>query len=108
MLCWRCSLEVPMFDEKEFAVIDSLYVQAVRTIKQQGRFHAEVSRAAFMQEQYRPMLEAYRRITGEDCTTDPSHLMHHRIAKYGPPYRVCGKPLRTPKASYCPACGADR
>jgi hypothetical protein len=108
MYCWRCCTDVPMLDETEFAVVEALYFQAVTTIKANARLQDAGIRAEFIMQQYQPVLEAYRRITGQDHTTHPSDLMHHRIAKYGPICVQCGKPLRTPKAKYCAACGADR
>jgi hypothetical protein len=38
--------------------------------------------------------------------TNINAIWHHRIAEYGPPCGACGKPLRTPKARLCAACGA--
>lgn len=108
MYCWRCGEEVAMLDEVEFATIESLYVQAVTAIKRHCRVHNHSTYEQFMQEQYRPVFEAYQRLTGREHTTDPSHLMYHRISKYGPPCIHCGKPLRTPQAKYCAACGRKK
>jgi hypothetical protein len=108
MYCWRCGMEVAMLNEEEFAEVECLYLQAVRTIKEQCRKHELSTQADFIQDQYRPALEAYRRLTGREHTTHPSDLLHHRISKYGPICLRCKKPLRTPKATYCAACGADR
>ena len=55
----------------------------------------------------RQLLTAYERITGFK-ETDPNALFHHRLSMFGPPCHVCGKPLRTPVANYCAACGAKR
>ncbi len=49
------------------------------------------------------VLREYERITGFH-ETNPMALYHHRIDKYGPPCRSCGKPLRTPDAKLCGAC----
>jgi hypothetical protein len=50
-------------------------------------------------------LEAYRRITGFE-ETNINAVWHHSLSLYGPPCHKCGKPLRTPRALWCPACGA--
>jgi hypothetical protein len=97
-----------MLDEAEFEAVASLYYRAVRNIKSRVRFLDPRSQEQFIQEQYKPVLDEYRRICGRDWSADPSHLLHHRISKYGPPCRLCGKPLRTPKAVHGAACGADR
>jgi hypothetical protein len=108
MYCWRCGSEFPMLDEEEFAIVDSLLARAVRRIKEAVRFQEPASRETFILEQYRPLLEAYHRITGEAFPLHPLHLYHHRISKYGPPCHQCRKPLRTPRAKHCAACGAMR
>ncbi|RYG60746.1 hypothetical protein EON80_24465 [bacterium] len=94
MFCWRCQMEIPMLDEAEYAVVYQLYRQG---------FHSQSGRLA---ERFRPLVEKYNELTGFGET---NHLatLHHRIAKYGSPCTQCGKPLRSPKASFCAACGAD-
>ena len=88
--CWRCQMDMPMLDEAEWAELAAL---------QASRGHG----GAWLQ----PMLEAYERITGFHETV-PAAVMHHRISQYGPPCHACGKPLRTPKAQMCAACGVPR
>ena len=51
-------------------------------------------------------LARYNEITGFS-ETNPQVLWHHRLGIYGAPCRVCGKPLRTPRAKMCAACGAQ-
>jgi hypothetical protein len=58
-----------------------------------------------LEDVYGPCLDAYERLTGFR-ETNPNAVMHHRLTTYGPPCRTCGKPLRTPRASKCMACGA--
>ena len=53
------------------------------------------------------LLDEYNRITGFS-ETNPNAVWHHRIALYGPACHSCGKPLRTPIARFCAACGATR
>ncbi|WP_193560185.1 hypothetical protein [Hymenobacter nivis] len=51
-----------------------------------------------------PMLEMYRLLTGF-AETNPNAVRHHEVAQYGPPCPACQKPLRTPQARFCAACG---
>jgi hypothetical protein len=53
------------------------------------------------------ILETYHRLTGFK-ETNANAVMHHRLAAYGPPCASCGKPLRTPRASFCAACGVPK
>ena len=84
-----------MLDEEEFALVARLYRDGSgpprRTLKE--RF-AQISRE-------------YARLTGyADC--HPSVVMHHRLSLFGPPCAACSKPLRTPQAAHCAACGVSR
>jgi hypothetical protein len=51
------------------------------------------------------LLARYYEITGFR-ETNPNAVGHHRLSMYGPPCSSCGKPLRTPRAKSCDACGA--
>jgi hypothetical protein len=108
MYCWRCQADTPMFDELEFEVLVSLYCRAVEKIKSRQGSYCGDARRQFILDQYRPVLEEYRRLTGQEWAGPPSDLIHHSIAKHGPLCHRCGKPLRTPKARHCAACGANR
>ena len=50
-------------------------------------------------------LDLYFRLTGFR-ETNINAVYHHMLDQYGPPCANCGKPLRTHKARWCPACGA--
>jgi len=87
--CWRCRMELPMLDEAEFTAVAKARV---------------VTRGASFEETYAPFLAEYERITGFH-ETNPNAVWHHRLSLYGPPCKSCGKPLRSPRASFCAACG---
>lgn len=52
------------------------------------------------------VLERYFDITGFE-ETNANAVFHHVIAQHGPPCSNCGKPLRTPLARWCAACGSS-
>jgi hypothetical protein len=52
-------------------------------------------------------LDLYEEMTGLR-ETNINAIWHHRLKDYGLPCTECGKPLRTPQARFCAACGATR
>lgn len=84
-----------MLDDEEYQIAHRLYGQGVR------------AKEGTREERFKPLLDYYFLITGEK-ETEPNAVMHHRIAQYGPPCESCGKPYRTPQASFCAACGHKR
>jgi hypothetical protein len=104
MWCWRCKMDVPMLDEEEYAVVSDLLRRGMSALKEFRQEHNLPLDDSPTRECFRPVREAYRRMTGMD---EPNHnaIMHHRISIYGPPCARCGKPLRTPRAAFCAACG---
>ena len=87
-------MEAPMLDDKEFAVASKLYRSARE-------------RTGSMSERMQPLLDYYEKLTGSKETV-PNAIMHHQISQYGPECENCGKPYRTPQASFCAACGNKR
>ena len=55
-------------------------------------------------ERFQPVSDIYKKITGVS-ESNANAIMHHRIALYGSSCEKCSKPLRTPKAKFCAACG---
>lgn len=92
LYCWRCKTEVPMLDENEYAKLAELYRFGMR------QFGGSAT------ERMRPACEWYERKTGV-VETNANVIMHHRIALYGEPCGNCAKPLRSPQAAFCAACG---
>ncbi|MDX6182353.1 hypothetical protein SGQ44_08200 [Flavobacterium sp. Fl-77] len=95
--CWRCKTEVPMLNEEEFAVATKLYRTGFAT----GTCNMT------REERFKDVLDYYFELTGVR-PTECNSIMHHRIKQYGPPCENCSKPYRTPKASFCAACGHKR
>jgi hypothetical protein len=98
MFCWRCNSDMPMLDEREFDLVRS----AAR-----GGVGSQAGSAVAVASVQRPVLELFREITGF-AESNPNAVWHHRLALYGPPCSACGKPLRSPRATVCAACGASR
>jgi len=96
-----------MMTEDEWARVSPHLANAVAQIKQYREEHqcslAEANAKGFGQR----ALDIYEQITGFH-ETNPNALFHHRRSVFGPPCNACGKPLRTPEARSCAACGALR
>jgi hypothetical protein len=107
MYCWRCDMEIPMLEEHEWAQVAPLLRESISDIQAfRKRNDASLSDALNAPVPYRA-LELYERLTGFR-ETNINALWHHRASGYGPPCAHCGKPLRTPKAKLCAACGKSR
>ena len=93
-----------MFDEEEHARMARLHLDPILRFKV-----SPASRGQPLSEQLAPALvdEEVERLTGFP-RMDAATLAHHRLSLYGPPCTKCGKPLRTPEARHCAACGTPR
>jgi len=101
--CWRCKSEMPMLDEDEYFQVAEVNRDAIQMVKRHREETGLPIRSASVQELYRPVELRYEELTGmKNCDHDA--IMHHRISRYGPPCKHCGKPLRTPKAKLCGSC----
>ena len=81
-----------MLDDKEFSRAKELHSAGFRNSKP---------------DRFQPLLDYYKKLTGFE-EGECNAIMHHQISQYGPPCENCGKPYRTPKASFCAACGHKR
>ena len=96
-----------MLEDHERDKIQPLLMDSIFNIQQYRAEHQCSLADAVAHGHGAPALTAYYELTGF-METNPAALWHHRVSLYGPPCSNCGKPLRTPRASYCPACGTAR
>jgi hypothetical protein len=104
--CWRCGKTVAMLDEDEWPRMAPLLRQDLEEIKQYRADHGASLDEALKQPHGLAALAEYRAITGIDETA-VDVIRHHRRSLHGPECPTCGKPLRTPQASYCLPCRAE-
>ena len=104
LFCWRCDMEVPMLTEREWEEVVPLLQRSINDVKQYRERHGVSLRAAMDESLGQSAIAKYEEITGVR-ETNVNAIWHHRASIYGPPCVACGKPLRTPKAKFCAACG---
>lgn len=115
--CWRCKMEIPMLDEDEW----DLLMRVHDTWREDPAGAVEMLRREAAQRGVTPprtppgdlsglrrhlwhITAGYAVFTGME-ETEPNAVWHHRVSLYGPPCPACRKPLRTPSAKLCAACG---
>src|SRR5690242_12146028 len=104
--CWRCRQEMPMLEEHEYAHAFRLYGECFEQIKQCRKTGGVPLTGAIMEDSFHPLRKWYEALTGF-ARCHHHAIMHHRLSDFGPPCRVCGKPLRSPRAKMCAACGSS-
>jgi hypothetical protein len=113
MWCWRCQMDIPMLEPDEVEQVFGLQGKGLVMLDPESfrQIHEEfagdpdgLQKRLDFERDYGGMLREYERITGFR-ETEPMALYHHQVALYGPPCEWCGKPLRTPDAKVCGACG---
>ena len=91
---WKVSdsptMTLPMLDEDEW--------RRIQDVRKTCKLHSSVN------ETFKPICDLYFEITGFN-ETNYFAILHHRISDYGNPCKNCHKPLRTPQAVFCAACG---
>jgi hypothetical protein len=118
--CWRCRMDVPMLLDDEWAVVmrahdashdDPAAAIAILDEEARRRGLAPVPPPAAdldgIARRLYHLVAGYTLFTGFR-ETNPNAVWHHVASQYGPPCEHCGKPLRTPRAKWCPACGGWR
>lgn len=94
-----------MLDDDEYARVAALISAGMTATPEFRRAHDIPLQGGSKGQLFAPALAEYLRITGF-AETNHLAIHHHRLARHGPPCGSCGKPLRTPRARYCVACGA--
>jgi len=115
--CWRCRMHLPMLDEDEWAVVVAAHrvshddpVAASSILADEGARRGLLPPrpvppdAGLVRRRFWHLTAGYEMFTGAE-ETNPNAIWHHRASLYGPPCPDCGKPLRTPQARLCAACG---
>ncbi|WP_164011345.1 hypothetical protein [Pyxidicoccus trucidator] len=105
--CWRCKADVPMLDEEEFSRVWPLYVEGMQSIKAIRLAEDEALSRDMVKAGLAKASAEFERLTGVPETSIDA-VSHHRVSRFGPPCATCGKPLRTPQARHCAACGTPR
>jgi hypothetical protein len=95
-----------MLDESEWEQIFPDLQRGFREIKEYRQAHGASFEQAKQHVHGQGALKRYFEMTGFR-ETNVNAVWHHRLSLYGPPCRACGKPLRTPRAKLCAACGVD-
>ncbi len=105
-----------MLDDDEWAIIMRAHEHWDDPERSLGVINAERSRRGLnplrpiaheqhpTRHRYQYLLAGYQLFTGVE-ESNPNAVWHHVVSLYGPMCPVCGKPLRTPKARLCAACG---
>ena len=103
--CWRCKMVIPMLEDHEWVKIQEALKEGLESVKREQHVQKKkLNQVEPLELRFQKALELYERITGFK-ETNHNALWHHRVSLYGPPCEKCEKPLRTPKASLCAACG---
>jgi hypothetical protein len=93
-----------MLDEQEYAEASRLYSECMKSAKEFRQKWGVPLDNVGIDERFRPIRQWYEQLTGfPNCHENA--VMHHRLSLLGGPCRTCGKPLRTPRAKMCAACG---
>lgn len=126
--CWICRRQHPMLDDATFDAVWRAYRAAEdaliaasrqpapdgespreRLLRIQGQRPPELPPGTTSRQlRFRPLQEAYERVTGLTFDgDDPLMIQHYRASYYGPPCPYCGRLLRNARAKQCLECSMD-
>ena len=103
--CWRCRADTVMLDDEEFEEFLRRFYECAPNAPKDGE--RPLPAAGGVRAQWAPVLTWFEAMTGF-AETNVMAIWHHRASDYGPPCARCTKPLRTPRAKVCAACGLPR
>lgn len=98
---------MPMLEAAEAVLVRQGTLGGMHVVEEEARRRGRVllpMELAGVARVHQPMLEMYRLLTGF-VETNPAAIWHHAVGLYGPRCPQCDKPLRTPEARFCAACG---
>lgn len=95
-----------MLTESEWAQLEPALIRAISDVQVYREAHGVSLKEALEHGHGASALKLYNEITGFG-ETNVNAIWHHRASSYGPSCSNCGKPLRTPQASFCAACGTQ-
>ncbi len=97
-----------MLETEEFALVHQARIHGMGVVEREAQRRGSVLNLMQpngpIERYHQPVLEMYRLLTGF-VETNVNAVWHHVADQYGPPCPQCHKPLRTPQARFCVACG---
>ncbi len=101
--CWRCKAVLPMLTEEEWDDLYPILSQDKEFIVSK-RKETNLTLGDVLNQFETPACKKFYKMTGYKIS-DPNAIWHHRNSLLGNDCKNCGKPLRTPQAEFCAACG---
>jgi hypothetical protein len=98
---------MPMLDGDDWQQLSRMLDQRLERIKNERREKGLTLDEIPMATHDEALLDAHFKLTGARLKSVGA-IYHHRVDRYGPPCKHCGKPLRTSRARFCAECGQPR
>ena len=113
--CWRCRAAVPMLTPAEWDVMCAARDAGGQWADVLAEERSRLGGGPFTSPERMALVEMRGAwwCAGHECFTEVREtrqdvVLHHRLSLLEPPCSDCGKPLRTPYAKLCMACGKPR